>query len=159
MGSYICLIVDHQLDSSTSAHSQVLQGGFQAVLFPLRLYYKSPAPALLTVTIIPSLINSLEKKDLSNQTNLECSAEVSRLKRRKIGSANYLLRYWEAGTLVYLFFKKEQKSRTLKNKNKKKTLKSSALSSPPEKDFYNFFFKNFEDRINELHCSTETRVF
>lgn len=109
--SYISLVVDPQRDSPTPAHGQ--QRGLPSpaarpeYLFPLRLCNESPAPASLTVAAVPSLINSLEKKGLSNQTNLGCSAEVSRLKRRKIESANYL---WEAGTLVYLFSKELETS-------------------------------------------------
>lgn len=76
---------------SSKNESQILQWGFPADLFPLKLYHKSPAPALPTVTIVPSLINSLEEKDLSNQTNLECSAEVSKIKEKK-NRVGHLLR-------------------------------------------------------------------
>jgi hypothetical protein len=46
---------------------------------------------------------------------LEFSAELSRLKRRRIGSANYLLREKEAGAMVY-FFLKAHESQMLKKK-------------------------------------------
>lgn len=57
--------------------------GFGAVLFILRLYYESPAPVLLTVSIVLSLIKSLEWKDLSNQTNSGTLCRGKQIKEKK----------------------------------------------------------------------------
>lgn len=57
--------------------------GFWALLLILRLYYASPAPALLTVSLVLSLIKSLEWKDLSYQTNSGMLCRGKQIKEKK----------------------------------------------------------------------------
>jgi hypothetical protein len=84
---------------------------------------------------------------------LEFSAELSRLKRRRIGSANYLLREKEAGAMVY-FFLKAHESQMLKKK--KALIVISIVFFTRQKVLH--FSKSFEGRINECHCTREMRV-
>ena len=60
---------------------QVLQGA--GCLITLRLYYESPAPVLLTVSTVLSLIKSPEWKDLSNQTNSGTLCRSKHIKEKK----------------------------------------------------------------------------
>lgn len=57
--------------------------GFRAVFFTSRLHYGSPSFALLSVSVVLSLIKSLEWKDLPNQTNSGTVCRGKQIKEKK----------------------------------------------------------------------------
>lgn len=157
--SSLNLIVGHQFDLSTSlsgcgkTNPQVLQWGLLANLIHIEAILRITCSCTADVSIVLSLIKSLEWKDLSTQTNSGMLCRGKQIKEKKNRVNQLFVKGVERKHYHVPLFK-----RTWIKGVKEFLIALCIVFSMRQKSLLHFFFKAFEDRISELHCSTETRV-